>query len=76
MTEFGDVTYNSRRNLLGAIPVKDRIAYHLFSIDVGGSKKNDVVTLVRKSKCHVQHTSPTQGISTEIHTLAINIYRL
>ena len=40
----GDVTFNSRRNLLGVISITNKVAYHLFNIDGDGTK------LCRKSK--------------------------
>ena len=49
-TEPGDVTYNSRRNLLGAIPSGGQIAYHLFNIEYNALKSNYSVKLLRKSK--------------------------
>ena len=50
------MTYNSRRGILGAIPIEQNIAYHLFSIDSGASKfRGDTVKLRRKSKWHPQH---------------------
>ena len=36
----GDVTYNSRRNILGAISVGQRISYHLFDAGYSAMKNN------------------------------------
>ncbi len=47
---FGDVTYNSRRGILGAIPVAGRIAYHLFNVDANASNADGIVKLSRKTK--------------------------
>lgn len=49
ITCVGDVTYNSRRGILGAIPLYKKIGYHLFRIDANASKE-DIVKLYRKSK--------------------------
>ena len=50
-----DMTYNSRRNILGALPLHQKIAYHLFSIDAYASKTEDMVKLYTKSKWHTLH---------------------
>jgi hypothetical protein len=52
---FGDVTYNSRRSILGAIPVAGRIAYYLFNVDANASNAGGIVKLSRKSKWHLQY---------------------
>ncbi len=51
---FGDVTYNSRRSVLAAIPVTEKIAYHLFNVDAYASNTKEIVKLSRKSKWHSQ----------------------
>ncbi len=56
MVGFGDVTYNSRRSILGVIPVTGKIAYHLFSINTGASSTEEIVKLSRKSKWHSQNS--------------------
>ena len=48
----GDVTYNSRRNLLGAICVGDQITYHLFKLETHSLRHGDIATLCRRSKWH------------------------
>ncbi len=50
----GDVIYNSRRNIFGAIPVGQKIAYHLFNVDANASNSENIVKLNRKSKWHWQ----------------------
>lgn len=50
VTGFGDVTYNSRRGFLGAIPLEGKIAYHLYHIGYSGKKSGYGVKLLRKSK--------------------------
>ena len=54
-TGFGDITYNSRRSILGAVPLNKKISYHLFNVDSHASKTKDIVKLIRKSKWHSQH---------------------
>ena len=54
-----DMTYNSRRNIFGAIPLRGNIVYHLFKVDVGASKLKDIVRLCRKTKWHSQHRTPS-----------------
>ncbi len=56
----GDVTYNPRRSILGAIPVAGRIAYHLFTIDASASNAGSVVKLNRKTRWS-QHYSTQEG---------------
>ena len=54
-TGEGDLTYNSRRSLFGAISVTGRIAYHLYKITT--SKAGNNVQLIRKSRWHSQQSS-------------------
>ena len=54
-TGYGDVAYNPRRNILGAIPVGGKIAYHLYNFD--NSKVGNSVKLTRKSKWHSQYNN-------------------
>ena len=44
------MTYNSRRSILGAIPLNRTIAYHLFKINTGSLKTQEIVRLLQKSK--------------------------
>ncbi len=60
MADYGDVTYNSRRSILGAIPLGQEIAYHLFTIDTSASNAGGIVKLNRKSKWHSQY-NPQKG---------------
>ena len=53
-TGYGDMTYNSRRGILGAVPPYKKISYHLFNVDSNASKTEDIVKLIRKSKWHSQ----------------------
>lgn len=57
VTGQGNVTYNVRRNILGAIPVGGQIAYHLFTVDDYASDPNNIVKLNRKSKWHSQNST-------------------
>ena len=52
-----DITYNSRRGILGAITLGREISYHLFNVDSNASKTKDIVKLIRKSKWHSQHSN-------------------
>ena len=52
---FGDVTYNSRRNFLGAMCVGEEIAYHLYNF--GTLKSDGIVKLIRKSRWHSQYSA-------------------
>ena len=49
-TGFGDLTYNIKRNLLGAISLSGKIAYHLFTVDTNCRNIKESVKLIRKSK--------------------------
>lgn len=56
-TGDGDVTYNSRRGILGTIPCTRKMGFHLFSVGYSGQKGNYSVKLLKKSKWHSQcHT--------------------
>ena len=52
---YGDLTYNTKRNLLGAISVTGKIAYHLFTVNTNCSNLKDSAKLIRKSKWHPQY---------------------
>ena len=56
-TGYGDITYNSRRGIPGAIPLHKKISYHLFNVDSNASKTKDIVKLSRKSKWHSQQSN-------------------
>lgn len=56
VTGVGDVTYNSRRGLLGAISLNGKIAYHLYNIEfISAQKSGYSGKLLRKSKWHSQY---------------------
>ena len=55
VTGFGDLTYNTKRNLLGAISISNEIAYHLFSVDINGLNIKGSIKLIRKSRWHSQY---------------------
>ena len=71
VTGEGDVTYNPRRSLLGAICVGNKIVYHLFMIDGRFSKVEEAVMLYRKSKWLPQYSS-SQGKLT----IRLNYYQV
>ena len=50
VTGYGDVVYNSRRNLLAAIPVTGKMLFHLFNIQYSALKNNYTVSLLAKMK--------------------------
>ena len=52
---YGDLTYNPKRNLLGAISLNRKIAYHLFTVDTNCANIKESVKLIRKSKWHPQY---------------------
>ena len=56
-TGFGDIAYNSRRGILGAVPLKKEISYHLFNVGSNTAKTKDIVKLIRKSKWHSQYSN-------------------
>ena len=49
-TKYGDIAYNSRRGIFGAVSLYGEISYHLFNFDSHASKTKDIVKLIRKSK--------------------------
>ena len=55
VTGNGDVTYNSRRGFLGAIPVTGEIAYHLYGVTTG--KVGNTVNFIRKFRWHSQQST-------------------
>ncbi len=61
MVGWGDITYNSRRSILGAIPVGEKIAYHLFAINTSASNAGGIVKLNRNSKWHPQYSTQTSN---------------
>ena len=65
-TGYGDITYNSRRSILGAVPVDQKISYHLFDVDSNATKTKDIVKLTRKSKWHSQHSKHQSRSSSNL----------
>ena len=57
VTGYGDLTYNTRRNLLGAISVGGKITYHLFSVNTNCVNVKESIKLMRKSKWHSQYSN-------------------
>ena len=55
VTGEGDVTYNPRRSILGAIPVGGKISYHLYNIAT--SKAGNIVKLIQKSRWHSHYNT-------------------
>lgn len=49
-----DVTYNSRRGLLGAIHCGPKIAYHIFKVEDSFSKSSYRVRLLQKAACYAK----------------------
>lgn len=58
---YGDLAYNSRRNLLASLPLQGKIAYHLHEIGYSGKNFSNSVNLLRKSKWHFQHDVDNVG---------------
>ena len=56
VTGYGDLTYNSKRNLFGAMCQSEKTAYHLFSFNTDSVNAKDVVKLSRRSKWHSQYS--------------------
>ena len=63
----GDVTYNLRRKILGAIPLDEYIDYHIFKVDAA-SENRDMVKLLRKAKWH----APEEGMQSFCCCKSIN----
>lgn len=61
VTGTGDVTYNSRRNILGAISVDRSISYNLFNLDINSPDK--VAKLCRKSQWRIHYSTSLSSIS-------------
>ena len=72
VTGLGDVTYNPRRNFLGAMCVAWKIAYYLYSF--GTSKSDGIVKLIRKSKWHSQYSTEFGNNKLISHCRLILIY--
>ena len=73
-TGHGDVTYNPRRNFLGAMCVGGKIAYHLYNF--GTSKSDGIVKLMRKSRWHSQYRTEASNYYNKFisHCRPILIY--
>ena len=52
---YGDVTYNSRRDVLCTISVGGRAAFHLFQVNYNNHSRNNNVKLLKKMKWPSQH---------------------
>lgn len=54
----GDVAYNSRRGIFGAISLLGKASYHLFDIGYSELKQSDYsVKLLKKTKWHQQRST-------------------
>ena len=59
----GDVTYNTRRNILGALSVTDKISYHLFNVEYSQKEKSSYnVRVLKKAKWHPQQATETHKL--------------
>ena len=56
-----DVAYNSRRGLLGAMPIVEKISCHLFNIEYSRLKSQFGVKLLKKLKWHPQESTRESG---------------
>ncbi len=54
---FGDVSYNSRRCILAAIPVTEKTAYHLLNVDAYASNTEEIAKLSRKTRWSPYHST-------------------
>ena len=54
-TGNGDIAYNARRKILGALPVRGKTLYHLFTVDTSTLSDGGAVKLCQKSKWHSQN---------------------
>ena len=61
VTGNGDVTYNSRRGILGAICVEGKIANHLFHINGNPSKIDHAVAKLCRKSSWDPHYSTLKG---------------
>ena len=59
VTGYGDVTFNPRRSILGAISIGGEAAYHLYDFATG--KADIIAKFIRKSRWHSQY-STEEGI--------------
>lgn len=50
----GDIASNEKNNFVALIPVKTKITYHLFSVDMDS---NNPVAFIRRTKWYPQHSS-------------------
>ena len=62
------MTYNTKQNLLVAISVRDKTAYHLLSIDVDYSDTNKV-KLIRRSRWHSQYSDEWSKLKLQLNYL-------
>ena len=60
----------SRRNILGAISVRDKIAYHLFILETHAARAADRARLCRKEKWPMQYR--LLGIQGIYHNFTID----
>ena len=54
-TGFADLSYNVKRNILGAVSIRGVTSYHLFCIDTYNTNPNEIVKLSRRSKWQEKH---------------------
>ena len=70
---IGDMTYNTRKNILGAISVNGKTAYHLFKVEHDGSDSRNNVKLLRKTKLHSLH-QPIEDARTSTMFFHISLF--
>lgn len=70
VTGFGDVAYNSRRGILGAVAAEREIGLHLWNIGYCGQKSNFEVKLLKQMKWHPEYNDE---VGTSINALILVI---
>lgn len=71
VTGSGGLAYNTRRGVLGAIPLNEKIAYHLYNIRYSGVSGYRV-QLIKKEKWHKEHS--TYRCNRYRHFLTTNFF--
>ena len=68
------MTYNTRRNLLGAISVPTKVAYHLYGVDYSGKKSNESVKLLKKARWHSQMSAVRGNLHVVLSHSSLYLY--
>lgn len=67
------MAYHSKRKILSVLPCRGKTGYHLFSIDPGNPKTDEIVKLCQKSKWSSQYDTSDSNFIASV-SVDLNVY--